>query len=65
MGTGHRWLASCSESELAALNASVPPAASAWLLQGLPLRILRPSIVGGASLHHMMPGYIGNAGGEY
>lgn len=32
--------------------------------QGLPLRILRPSIVGGASLHHIMPGYIGNAGGE-
>jgi len=36
----------------------------ARLPQGLPLRILRPSIVGGASLHHIMPGYIGNAGGE-
>ncbi|KAI7841576.1 hypothetical protein COHA_004746 [Chlorella ohadii] len=32
--------------------------------EGLPLRILRPSIVGGASLHHIMPGYIGNAGGS-
>ncbi|PRW58462.1 Fatty acyl- reductase 1 [Chlorella sorokiniana] len=32
--------------------------------EGLPLRILRPSIVGGASLNHIMPGYIGNAGGS-
>lgn len=32
--------------------------------EGLPVRIVRPSIVGGTSLHHVMPGYIGNAGGE-
>lgn len=32
--------------------------------QGLPLRILRPSIVGSTSLRHIKPGYIGNAGGE-
>lgn len=30
---------------------------------GLSVRIVRPSIVGGTSLHHICPGYIGNAAG--
>ena len=39
----------------------LPPAAR--YKAGLPLRIVRPSIVGGTSLRHINPGYIGNAGG--
>ena len=31
--------------------------------QGLPLKIVRPSIIGGSSLQHLQPGYIGNAAG--
>lgn len=66
-GTGAEMLGAliCGRARACAVQAlsmacSCPPPPP----QGLPLRILRPSVVGGSSLGHIMPGYIGNAGGE-